>query len=627
MNSAPTPSTPHSEVAPRRSDASGVPRGTFESIRDEVPTGIGLGLRWAFIDEAHHAELPTALRFLEVSPENYMGRGGYVVARMESLVERRRLITHGLMMDLGGNTPLAPAYLRQLGDFLRRLGVRYHSDHLCFSGWDGRVLHDLLPLPRTRAGARRVADRIKRVQDGIGLPMAVENISSYLGLLPPPSEMSQSTARAIARSAASGHGETLARQDTDFLNEVVDLADCGVLLDVNNVFVNSTNFGFDPYEFLREVPLHRVVQLHVAGGERRAHLDRLLIDTHGADVSDEVAAMMAWVVERIGAVPVLYERDNQIPPFDVLLEQVEALDVIYQAALARHDAGTASQQERPSEPEVRDVRTLEGDAELDEESLFHDLSEWVARQDVDSVIGSILERAGGDEVEARALLSDGPHRPSVYRSLVRGGLADVVRQFLPRTRARMGERFDRDFDLWLEAVGPTSRILREVPMEFFAWAQPRWDAELGEAEWIVDLARHELLEFTVAASTGEPDGEQARGSELELEKGVRIHRTARLVDYHFAVHELDVALDARDLPRSRDVRLLAYRDARHDVRYLELSALAANLMHELLHGSTLRAAVALACERSGLALDAEALSRVSELLADLSGRSVVLGAA
>lgn len=284
--------------------------------------GVGLGLRWDFIDEI--LERKPALSFVEVSPENYMGRGGYHDEALERAKDVWPIVTHGLTMSLGGTDPLRPAYLADLRRFLDRVGSPWHSDHLCFSTQADVVLHDLLPLAFKEREVARVADRIKRAQDAIGRPMAIENVSYYLH--PGKAEMTEA----------------------EFIARVCDAADCGLMLDVNNAYVNATNFGFDVDAWMAAVPLHRVVQMHVAGHdwfeeekfelqekvpERRDGM--LIVDTHGNAVASEVLALLERTLEKTGPVPVLLERDQSVPPLDELLAEVHMLERIWKRATAR----------------------------------------------------------------------------------------------------------------------------------------------------------------------------------------------------------------------------------------------------------------------------------------------------
>jgi uncharacterized protein (UPF0276 family) len=287
--------------------------------------GVGLGLRWDFIDEI--LEQKPQLAFVEVSPENYMGRGGYYDDALDRAKDLWPIVTHGLTMSLGGTGPLRDDYLRGLRAFVVRVGSPWHSDHLCFSIAGDVVLHDLLPIPFKEREVARIADRIKRAQDAIGRPMAIENVSFYL------------------------HPGKREMTEAEFIAKVCSAADCGLMLDVNNAWVNATNFGYDIDAWMRTVPLERVVQIHVAGhdwfserdfsiGARPADIatkdhGMLIVDTHGSDVCPEVIALLERTLAKTGPVPVLLERDQSIPPLDVLLAEVRRLEQVYERAVAR----------------------------------------------------------------------------------------------------------------------------------------------------------------------------------------------------------------------------------------------------------------------------------------------------
>ena len=271
-------------------------------------TGVGLGLRWEFIDEILR-DAPE-LDFVEISPENYMGRGGYYDEALDRAAAIWPIVTHGLTMSIGGVDPMREDYLRGLREFTRRVKTPWHSDHLCFSTHDGVVLHDLLPLAFKEREVARVADRIKRAQDAVGLPMAVENVSFYL------------------------HPGKVEMSEPEFVARVCEAADCGLMLDVNNAYVNATNFGFDVDAWMRDAPLERTVQIHVAGHEwfDRGAEGRLILDTHGADVSDPVLALLGRVLPRTGNVPIVLERDQAIGSLDELLAEVARIRTVAAAA-------------------------------------------------------------------------------------------------------------------------------------------------------------------------------------------------------------------------------------------------------------------------------------------------------
>lgn len=282
-----------------------------ERLHDpSTPTGVGLGLRAEFIAGVHQGLADDRVAFFEVSPENYMKRGGRSVRLFEEIAARSRLITHGLMMSLGSLEPFDDGYFKLLREFLARHGGNWHSDHLCFSTEQGAVLHDLLPLPLDEPTAHRVAARIREAQDRLERPMVIENISYYVPMGQP--QMSEAA----------------------FMSLVCEVADCGLLFDVNNVYVNSKNFGFDVHQMVADYPLERVVQMHVAGHTHQDHFD-MYLDDHGSTAEPTVHQLMAWVVERTGPVPVLLERDKHIPPLEELLTEVAALQASYDAALQR----------------------------------------------------------------------------------------------------------------------------------------------------------------------------------------------------------------------------------------------------------------------------------------------------
>jgi uncharacterized protein (UPF0276 family) len=275
---------------------------------------VGLGLRWEFID-ALIQRAPSEIDFLEISPENYMRRGGYFPAALSYLRSRYPVITHGLTMSLGGVDPLDDAYLAELRAFIQEMKSPWHSDHLCFGSVDGAMLHDLLPLSFNEATVRRVADRVRRAQDALGVPMAVENISFYMH--PGKREMSE----------------------PEFITRVCEAADCKLMLDVNNAYVNSINFGFDAREWMKNVPLDRVVQIHVAGHEWFDEGDfggksgsRVILDTHGASMIDPMLALLEGVLKVTGPVPILLERDQSIPSLDDLLVELARVRAVVDSA-------------------------------------------------------------------------------------------------------------------------------------------------------------------------------------------------------------------------------------------------------------------------------------------------------
>jgi uncharacterized protein (UPF0276 family) len=273
--------------------------------------GIGLGLRYDLATELLRRH-PKSVAWVEIHPENYIDRGGRYQEMLELAREQWPVVTHGLSTCLGSVEPFDARYLKALGAFLKGLEIPWHSEHLCLGGVDDRFFHDLLPLPFTEEAAQIASKRLTEVRDAIGIPLALENVSYY------------------APQGTDGLAEA------DFVVEVLERADAKLLLDVNNIYVNSRNFGFDPKAYIDKIPTERVVQIHVAGHFVRD--DGLRIDTHGEPVPDDVYELLDYALRKVGPVPVLLERDNNVPRLDELLSEVDELWTIYRSATGADDA-------------------------------------------------------------------------------------------------------------------------------------------------------------------------------------------------------------------------------------------------------------------------------------------------
>ncbi|WP_060514133.1 MULTISPECIES: HvfB family MNIO-type RiPP peptide maturase [Pseudomonas] len=252
----------------------------------------GLGLRRGLLPELL-AMAPGAVDFLECAPENWIAVGGAYGKGLAELAERFPITCHGLSLSLGGSAPLDWQFLDQIRQFLDRHQVRLYSEHLSYCSDDGH-LYDLMPIPFTDEAVHHVAARIRRAQTHLERRIAVENISYYAAPYAAMSEL-------------------------EFIRAVLDEADCDLLLDVNNVFVNACNHGYDAREFLEGLPRARVTCMHIAG-----HYDEapdLKVDTHGAPVKEDVWALYAFACERFGVQPTVLERDFNLPPLAQLLEE------------------------------------------------------------------------------------------------------------------------------------------------------------------------------------------------------------------------------------------------------------------------------------------------------------------
>lgn len=264
---------------------------------DRYPVqGAGLGLRHELIDQLQ-AEPPEQVSFLEIAPENWIRVGGARGKALRSLTERYPLVCHGLSLSIGGPAPLDEDFLRDLKDFLDRHDARAYTEHLSYCGDSGQ-LYDLMPIPFSEEAVHHVAARIRRVQDVLERRIGMENVSTYAV---PDGEMTE----------------------LEFLNAVVSEADCGFHLDINNIFVNSNNHGFDVHDYLAGIPAERIMYAHIAGHYREE--DDLRVDTHGEDVLPEVWSLLDEAYNRYGVFPTLLERDFNIPPLAELLTEVDQI--------------------------------------------------------------------------------------------------------------------------------------------------------------------------------------------------------------------------------------------------------------------------------------------------------------
>jgi uncharacterized protein (UPF0276 family) len=256
--------------------------------------GFGLGAR-----TAHYEALlarPAGIDWLEILTENYLVPGGKPLYYLDSLRECYPLAMHGVSLSIGSTDALDYEYLAEVKALAQRIEPAWISDHLCFTGVEGENLHDLLPLPYTEEALRTVVAHVQEVQDILGRQILMENVSSYLTYRQ--SEMTE----------------------WQFLSEVAARADCAILLDVNNIYVSSVNHGFDPDEYLNAMPIARVRQFHLAG---HSDMNGYLIDTHDHPIAAPVWSLYERAVARFGEVPVMIERDDEIPELPVLIDELQ----------------------------------------------------------------------------------------------------------------------------------------------------------------------------------------------------------------------------------------------------------------------------------------------------------------
>jgi uncharacterized protein (UPF0276 family) len=258
--------------------------------------GAGLGLRRALLGPLSSVDCEQ-INFMEVAPENWIGVGGRLGKQFRGFTERFDFLCHGLSLSIGSPDPLDISFVKEVGKFMREHGVKAYSEHLSFCSNEGHM-YDLMPIPFTEEAVHYVAQRIQIVQDIIEQPLIIENVSAYAQ---PGKEM----------------------EEIDFLKAVIDESDCRLLLDVNNVFVNSTNHGFDAREYIRKIPVDRISYLHIAGHYEEAK--DLLVDTHGASVKQDVWDLLDFTYQQHGAIPTLLERDFNIPSVEELISEIDMI--------------------------------------------------------------------------------------------------------------------------------------------------------------------------------------------------------------------------------------------------------------------------------------------------------------
>ncbi len=263
--------------------------------------GVGLGLRRAFIGPLVEKP-PSNIGFYEIAPENWIKIGGRYGKQLRALTEQFPFVAHGLSLSLGSPDPLDVKFIRDIRDFIKLHQIKIYTEHLTYCS-DGGHLYDLMPIPFTQQAVEYVAERILHVQDILGQQIAIENASYYAA---PGKEM----------------------EEIDFINAVIKKADCKLLVDINNIYVNSVNHKYSAEEFLKALPGDRISYAHIAGHYNEA--DDIIIDSHGANVIDPVWQLLDKAYDNFGLFPTLLERDFNIPPLPELLDEV---NLIHQAQL------------------------------------------------------------------------------------------------------------------------------------------------------------------------------------------------------------------------------------------------------------------------------------------------------
>lgn len=266
--------------------------------------GAGLGLRRSFMDDLAAVD-NAPLDFLEIAPENWLEMGGRLGKKLRHFTERYPMLCHGLSLSIGGPAPLDETFVHRLKNFLDEHQVRLYSEHLSYCGDDGH-LYDLMPIPFTEEAVHYVADRIRRVQDILQRQLIIENVSYY-----------------------AAPGQEL--NELEFVSAILQEADCQLLLDVNNVYVNSINHGYNAKAYIDAIDSERIAYMHIAGHFNEA--DDLIVDTHGAAVIDPVWDLLQHTYQTHGVRPTLLERDFNIPDLQTLFNEVGKIRDYQQAVI------------------------------------------------------------------------------------------------------------------------------------------------------------------------------------------------------------------------------------------------------------------------------------------------------
>lgn len=256
--------------------------------------GFGLGLRTDHYQTI--LEEKPAVDWFEIITENYLVPGGQPLYFLDKIRENYPLVMHGVSMSIGSCDPLDKDYLKQVKNLVDRIQPRWLSDHLCWTGVQHKNMHDLLPLPYTEEAIKHVADRIQQIQDYLGRQILIENVSSYVSY-----QDSQMT-------------------EWEFAKEIIERADCFMLLDVNNIYVSSINHEFNPMDYIKAIPSDRIYQIHLAG---HSDMGDYIIDTHDHDIVDAVWHLYSETLHHHGLISTMIERDDNIPPLSDLLKELQ----------------------------------------------------------------------------------------------------------------------------------------------------------------------------------------------------------------------------------------------------------------------------------------------------------------
>ena len=501
--------------------------------------GAGLGLRRAFMRELASAGESALSRidFLEIAPENWIDVGGRSGKRLRAFTERFPFVCHGLSLSLGGPAPLDIDFLRAVKGFLDTHRIRFYSEHLSACSDHGH-LYDLMPIPFTAEAVSYVAERIRRVQDVLERRIGIENVSCYAT---PGAEMTE----------------------LEFINAVLQEADCLLLLDVNNIYVNSVNFGYDPSAFLGGLHGERAAYVHVAG--HRSEAEDLRVDTHGAPVIDPVWRLLDEAHALYGALPTLLERDFNIPPLPALLDEVDAVRAAQQRC-----TDVPEQVDAEQKTECAALSPKTGGAVDARPPSTRDF------QQVQREFAAYIRNPGRNRLPAGVET----RRADIYVRL----FYNNIESFLARTFRTM--RRIADDAAWhgvvrgfLDSHRAESPYFSRIPEEFLAYLAtlPRRSTK-QLPPFALELCHYEWVKSALALA---PDADLPKDDKaIEADDRLAVSPLAWPLRYAYPVRRLGPDFQPATAP-PQATHLIAYRDRRHDVRFISSNAATMRLLELL----------------------------------------------
>jgi len=543
--------------------------------------------------------------FFEAIAENHLVPGGRPRRIVEDVRAVAPLVLHGVSLNLGSADPLDLPHVDALGALARRIEAPWISEHLCWNGVRGRTSHDLLPLPHTEAALRHVAARVVRVQDRLGRRLALENVSSYVRFAD--DEM----------------------PEWEFLAALAEAADCGLLLDVNNVWVNACNHGFDAAAYVDAIPAARVFEIHLAGHSQDGPLR---IDTHDHPVCDEVLALYARAIRRMGAVSTLLEWDDRLPPWDALEAEALRVRAVLESALRERDGRGGAPEERPPPPAP--PRGARPDPERAPVPAALDAAQrrlWALLAAPEGVRAALAEEGPGAGAALEALLAGDARVPAaerleVYANAYFHRIAGALREDHPALAAALGAPAFHDLaTAYLLACPPRHASLRHAGDRLPAFLAGAEGAAPFRARWpyAAELA---ALERAIVDAFDAPDDEPLARAELAAlapaawaALPLRLRASASLLGFGWPVDRLRGAAERGEpLPPEgftpAPTRVCVYREG-DAVRWLRVDADEAAFLDAARAGTTFGALCnALAARRGPDAAPARAAALLARLL-------------